>query len=115
MSITRWVKAYCTFAGIHFWPGAPKGHFLGHPHRHLFHVRAFAVVGGPDREIEFIALKEKIERYCIRYFRGPHTLSCEMMAEQLLRHFRLAQCQVDEDGENGAVVMEEGWWKEKKE
>lgn len=96
------------FEGVHWWPGAPQDvpeKYLVHPHRHMFYVEASKTVEHMDRQIEIIALRRRIEEYCYEHFRGPHILSCEMMAQKLLAHFLLSTCQVLEDNENGAVVI----------
>lgn len=90
--------------GYHRWPGAPPGSPLGFVHRHLFKGRAWAVVAGPNREIEFIDLKHKVEIYAkLAELAEWSTASCEQMAENILRHFpELLAVEVTEDGENGA-------------
>jgi len=96
------------FEGMHYWPGAPQDKpeaYLVHPHRHVFHVEATRLVMHDDREIEIIAFKREIKEFCeVNYGAGFHTLSCEMMAKEILRVFRLSRCSVLEDGENGAEV-----------
>lgn len=95
------------FAGIHSWPLAPQNveeRYLAAPHRHMFYVEAVKPVTHAERDIEIIALKREMAHYCWAYFKGPHTMSCESMAIQLLEEFGLLRCQVLEDNENGAEV-----------
>lgn len=96
------------FAGIHFWPDAPENaeSYLRHPHRHLFHVKAWKPVSHAEREVEIIALKKEMQAYVDqRWGDGtPRVDSCETIAMHLLRRFGLERCQVLEDGENGALV-----------
>ena len=99
--------------GMHYWKEAkeklPEVAFLSHPHRHIFHIKAKKDVSHDDRDIEIIMFKNKIERYLKdRYgffqtnFQGR---SCEMIASELLDVFDLNECEVLEDGENGAQVI----------
>lgn len=102
--------------GHHRWPGAPPGSPLGFVHRHLFKARAWAVVAGPDRQIEFIELKRKVEIYAkMTELAEWGTASCEEMAENILRRFpELLAVEVTEDGENGALVeWTMGEWNER--
>ena len=96
-----------TFEGVHSWPGAPqtvREKYLAHPHRHLFHVEAVKAVSHAERDIEIIALKNSMQRFCVENLGGPHDHSCETMALTLLTHFGLQRCRVLEDNENGAEV-----------
>ncbi len=110
-------RVFCTFTfeATHHWPGAPPGlpeSYLQNLHRHTFHVRAEACVTG-DREIEFIALRRKVETFVrnspvARPPGMPPTIgarSCETIAALILTHIECLDCvEVSEDGENGAVV-----------
>lgn len=91
------------FEGFHSWPDAPaEVAFLRSPHRHEFHVTAVRAVTHDDRDVEIIMLKRAVQLYCDTNFKGPHHMSCEMMARQLAETFSLERCAVSEDGENGA-------------
>lgn len=101
------VIARFTFEGVHSWPDCPEGGptpYLRHPHRHLFHVEAVKPVAHDERDVEFIALRRHMLAFCEVQLVGPHHLSCESMARQLLGTFGLSRCSVSEDGENGAEV-----------
>ena len=108
------IKVWCQFQapGIHYWKDADN--YLQHPHRHMFHFRAEVEVTEEDREIEFIEMKEKAERYIRGYVlldgMAPVQSSCEMLARETIdflrslygkRHYCVS---VSEDGENGATV-----------
>jgi hypothetical protein len=87
--------------------------YLASEHRHVFHVRCRKAVSHNDREIEFLLFKEEVKNWIIdRYPSGRNgeallgACSCEAIAERLLEQFRLAECEVSEDGENGSVVKE---------
>lgn len=97
------------FEGFHNWPGCPfeEVKYLRDRHRHIFHVKAFKRVTHSDRDVEFIMMKNAISAF-IRdlYPRGEMgATSCEMLAEILINKFELCQCEVNEDGENGAIVF----------
>jgi hypothetical protein len=107
MAATLAIIVRFQFAGIHNWPGAPRDvdeSYLAYPHRHMFHVEAIKAVNHAERDIEFIALKNEMQKYCEHHFDGPHTLSCESMALRLIADFDLKVCRVLEDNENGAEV-----------
>jgi len=71
----------------------------------MFHVSAWKRVTHDNRDIEFIQLKRDMASYChFTYGAEPTTLSCEMMAKELLEQFDLDSCEVSEDGENGGRV-----------
>lgn len=103
----------CQFAAFHHWPDAPESHaFLRTMHRHMFHVKAWALVDHDNRDIEFIFLKERIETYCRGRLEGTQTSkSCEQFAKILLEAFKeLFEVEVSEDGENGAIVRRLNEW-----
>jgi hypothetical protein len=111
--MTRYVVVRLQFQGIHSWPDAPDGvSFLRSPHRHVFHVEGRKVVDHSNRDVEFITLKNDVERWLASRFQWPHGiadmghLSCEMVAEELVNEFGLAECIVFEDGENGGGVAQ---------
>lgn len=78
---------------------------LRHEHRHLFHVRVELEVGHADRQIEFLALRDKLERLCNRLRAKPTSRhwSCEHYAAAIGRALGAARVDVSEDGENGAT------------
>jgi hypothetical protein len=100
--------------GLHRWPQAaeiePKVAFLSHPHRHIFHVKVIKQVNHDDRDIEIILFKRKVIDYLTtKYATVPRMLdfrsmSCEMIAEEILNQFECKQVEVLEDNENGAMV-----------
>ena len=99
---------FCTlqFVGFHSWKEADgKNAFLRHIHRHQFHIKATVGVNGLDREIEFISLKEKIQKFVNEKYEGKtFPDSCEQLALDILREFNLDEVTVSEDQENGATV-----------
>jgi hypothetical protein len=103
------IEVVCTlrFEGTHRWPGAEgEVAFLASIHRHEFHVKAYREVRHADRDYEIITLKRDMTRYIESAYPDGNlgTKSCEMLAMELLAQFNLSQCEVLEDGENGARV-----------
>lgn len=108
-------EVFCTFQidGTHNWPGCPFDEvaYLRDNHRHMFHVKAFKAVHHDDRDTEFIMLKHAMMRYLRHnYYKSgdcTHAFgarSCEMIARELIDEFGLTKCEVNEDGENGAIL-----------
>lgn len=99
--------------GLHNWENCPleEVSYLKFPHRHQFVIESFKTVSHLDRDLEFFVLKHKIDEYFKqRYYNEQHKLhifnsmSCEMIALELVKEFQLSECRVSEDGECGAVV-----------
>lgn len=98
--------------GFHNWPKAfVEVGFLRDRHRHIFHIECRKVVEHDDRDIEIITLKRTIEKHLHdMYYEGSRgacefgSMSCEMIAAELLHQYDLSSCEVTEDGENGAIV-----------
>lgn len=109
MKLRRSVVVSLQFPAFHHWPKAPEeSNFLRFRHRHLFKVRAWAEVEHNDRDIEFIALKDKIYAYIYEHYFNQDLgeTSCESIAERLLYQFlELHTVEVLEDGENGAFLQ----------
>ncbi len=92
---------------VHCWPNChiKEVEFLKHPHRHVFHIVCKKTVTHEDRDIEFIALKWKIQDYLTNLVgKDMGSWSCEKLAQELVYSFKLNYCEVSEDGENGAEV-----------
>lgn len=109
-------EVYCTLQveGLHCWPGCPFDEvaYLRDPHRHVFHIKAHKPVFHDDRDTEFIILKHQIWNYLRLQYYNQQTKtcdfgaqSCEMIARELVDQFGLTKADVNEDGENGAVVF----------
>ena len=112
-------EVFCSlqFEATHNWPECPFSEvdYLCDPHRHVFHVKAYKKVFHDDRDVEFIMLKHDIMDYLhAEYYDEAYRMgvlgktSCEMLAAELIEQFDLSICEVSEDGENGAVVYNEG-------
>jgi hypothetical protein len=85
--------------------------FLGHLHRHIFHIEVTIEVYHADRDIEFIQFKRWIERLYDQKTLDLDYKSCEMLAHELLKHIqneygfdRTVHVNVSEDNENGAII-----------
>lgn len=106
--------------GFHCWPQAfPAVDYLRDRHRHIFHITCKKNVDGIiDREIEIIEFKRKIQRFLLHNFGNKNltnstessycefgSLSCESIAQFLLKSFDLEYCLVLEDAENGSEVL----------
>lgn len=102
--------------GIHNYPTASQDFddrvkFLEFPHRHNFGVEAVLPVYHDNRDTEFILLKRQVieflnEKYynldfAMLYF---GSMSCEMIAKEIMVNFGFKMVKVDEDGENYAIV-----------
>ena len=107
---------YCSISieGVHCWPDCPfeEVAFLRDPHRHQFVIKAHKQVFHDDRDVEFIMLQRKIFQYVYLTYADENgvcqfgSMSCEMIADELLERFDLVMCDVSEDGENGAMVVD---------
>jgi hypothetical protein len=111
-------EVFCSFSfeALHCWAKCPidEVSYLRDMHRHMFYVKAFVEVNHDDRDVEFIQLKHNMQAYLMQKY--PHdqlspfpvlvlqSMSCEMLAQDLLERFNLVRCEVNEDNENGAIV-----------
>jgi hypothetical protein len=101
--------------GVHRWKNCPieEVDFLRNYHRHIFNIVAKVYVTHSDRDVEFIQLAHRIKRHLTeKYFSKQYQciffddMSCEMIAEELVGVFELYECEVNEDGEGGAIVRD---------
>ena len=115
--IFTYVIIKTSFEGLHCWKNIPSGHrsqFLKNPHRHVFNFELYFKVFHDDRDVEFFDMKDKIDEVLKEWFPkevnellpNMGSISCEMLANRLLKHFEDQNCntvKVFEDSENGAV------------
>ncbi len=103
--IIIWVTT--TFEALHRWIEAPDDvDFLREFHRHLFHVKVGIEVNHLNRDIEFFQFKRKLDRFLVEKYKDKYMeKSCEMIAEEILAHFKASFVEISEDGENGAIVF----------
>lgn len=122
MSMPPFIKSevYCkvNFEAIHNWPGVvdipglEEVHYLQHPHRHIFVIRAYSRVTHSDRDVEFIWLAHQIEKFLKDsfptfngYAANIGSMSCEMIGAKILEAFpSVYKVDVSEDDENGAIM-----------
>lgn len=99
--------------GIHQWKDCSikEVSFLTYPHRHMFKVRMEKKVTHNDRELEIIKFKHSVLTYLkLTYFddeKQSHifgNMSCESIAEELMKKFNADLVEVLEDNENGAII-----------
>ena len=104
--------------GFHNYPDASKNHgelvkFLEQPHRHIFKFNCKKRVNHDNRDEEFILLRRKVKQYINRKFPVFESgcecydfgsMSCEMIAKNILKQFDFDSVEVSEDGENYAIV-----------
>lgn len=111
--VTRKVIVTLQIEGLHNWPSCPieEVSYLKDPHRHMFHIKATKEVEHNDRDVEIIQLKHQMQAYLkSKYYSFKlelhklGSMSCEDIAEDLLNTFNLCECEVLEDGENGASI-----------
>lgn len=113
------ITVFCTteFEGWHRWAGAPPElSYLSNCHRHMFKVKVSVTVRELDRQIEFIQLKGFVNSLIsdgwleVGTKDQPVGSSCEMFADLIagvvFSNFAgNVSVEVNEDGENGAVVV----------
>ena len=99
--------------GIHRWKKCPLDEvsYLREYHRHVFHIEATLDVNHTNRDVEFIQLTHTIIKVLhAKYYSVEHQccffddMSCEMIADELVDAFNLTSCEVNEDGEGGAII-----------
>lgn len=99
--------------GVHRWKecSLEEVAYLRDYHRHMFHIHAKCFVNHQNRDIEFIQLTHQIKQYLTdKYYSEQYKcllfgdMSCEMIAQELVEKFGLYECEVNEDGESGAIV-----------
>lgn len=108
MVIERKVWWTLQFPALHCFPEAQAPvQFLRDTHRHMFKVRCEAYVSHNNREIEFLTIKEQMQKFCDEQYAGRDlgSMSCEDIATALLFAFdEVCAVEVSEDGENGVVL-----------
>lgn len=96
--------------GYHKYPNAPEEvSFLRNLHRHLFHIRIQFEQTHSDRDIEYFIFKRWLLEQL--HVGNVSNKSCEMLAEEIremvlkkIGYDRDVIVEVNEDGENGAIV-----------
>lgn len=116
----RLITVHTSFEGFHRYADAPdEVSYLRDVHRHIFNVSVQMEVFHADRELEFIMVKHQLDKFIsclpVRVKENAAKMSCEMIAERIIEYLtvsygstRSINVSVDEDGENGSVVVWEG-------
>jgi hypothetical protein len=75
----------------------------------MFYVEVKFAVTHDNREIEFLTMKAKIDKYLSENYDGKfiYSKSCEMIAEEILNEFKASFVSVFEDNENGSEVSQD--------
>jgi hypothetical protein len=104
------------YEALHNWPGVvemlpndPWIRMLKDKHRHIFHITLEKQVAHSDRDVEIILFKQSVLKHLEITFGRPGDLgamSCEMLAERLLKKYECYSVEVLEDNENGAKVYQ---------
>jgi len=112
MSHSSTIYARVRYDALHYWlQPTEKRDYLGHPHRHTFHITASAFVEHDNRDIEFHDLKDMLAEAILFMSNqegvasfGPR--SCEMIGAELLDLLpnTVYQVEVREDEDVGAIV-----------
>lgn len=97
------------FSAIHCWPECPiiEVGYLRNPHRHEFHVKMKMQVHHANRDVEFIQLKNDVNKWIRENWEASDlgSMSCEDMCKTLFLEFGVDYVSVLEDGENGAEYI----------
>lgn len=112
----KYVCVQTRYEAIHFYPDAPdEVAFLRNLHRHEFQVNVTMEVFHGNRDVELILLKRFLNDTINASIPKTSDISCEVMASLIADALRdkygparWLQVQVLEDGENGALVIDEG-------
>ena len=99
--------------GVHKWAECPilEVNYLKNEHRHMFHITCKKSVSHNERQVEIIQLKHQLNKFLNDTFFKKEigcldfqNMSCETIAETLLKAFQLNYVEVLEDNENGAAI-----------
>jgi len=98
-----------SFPATHHWPECPieEVSFLRDEHRHVFYVTMKWRVDHNNRQIEFIQQKMRVDEHLESFYANKSLgrVSCEDIAEALLKEFKANYVSVFEDNENGAEAL----------
>ena len=76
--------------GSHNWPNAPPLYtFLASPHHHIFHFEVHIPVGGENRELEFLDVRQQLVKLYSAGCYNFYNRSCEMIARELADAIRV--------------------------
>lgn len=106
--------------GFHRWKDAPERRwYLRDLHRHLFKIEVAISVKHNDREVEFHDLLDFCKGLTHEFHKVDNqNMSCEHHSHAIIRELekkypgRAIRCSVFEDGECGAVAMNEEYYEQ---
>ncbi len=105
--IRKYIQVNLQVEGLHHWQECDLKDvlYLKNLHRHIFYIKAIKEVSHNNRDIEIILFKNSIRKYLQETYQGNFgNMSCEDIAEDVLRKFDCNIVEVLEDNENGAIV-----------
>lgn len=111
--MTKLVSCKLQVPGFHKWEDAFKEvEYLKNKHRHVFEITVYFKVNKNDREIEIINTQNKIQRYLMVKYGCSNliecdfnSMSCEDIAEDILKSFNAYCVTVTEDGFGGSTII----------
>jgi hypothetical protein len=103
----KFITIKTVYEATHNWPDCDieEVSYLKNEHRHQFYITCSKEVNHNDRDIEIIQFKKAINEYLGSYGGKLGSISCEELAERLIKEFHLSSCKVLEDNENGAILI----------
>lgn len=108
----KYVICKLDIQGFHCWPDAPKElEYLSFRHRHVFVIRVHIPVQNNNRQIEFITKQDNIKRLLMSVYGCDFdacdfgSMSCEDIAEFLMKETNAVSVEVLEDGCGGAKLV----------
>jgi len=106
-SLRKFIIVRTDFEAIHRWLECPfeDVSFLREFHRHKFFVEVKKQIE-EDRGIEFIMFQREVKEFIRVAYEGKNlgAMSCERIAEDILRFFEASSVSVWEDNENGSEI-----------
>lgn len=114
MLVERWAVVRWQFEAWHRWPGVDldgERGYLGHSHRHMFHVELGVSTTHNEREIEFHNLLDLGKASQVARIHQRSDMSCETMCDAIGLDIRMVyperrvKVSVFEDNEVGAQMQ----------
>lgn len=110
--MTKLVICKVSIPGFHKWEEAPDSlAYLRSRHRHVFEIEVGIQVTNNNREIEIISTQNTIQKYLLRKYGENsvecefYNMSCEDIAEEILKTFHAYYVTVTEDGFGGSTII----------
>jgi hypothetical protein len=113
-TFNTYIEVSFQWSGTHCYPTATGVHsYLSNQHRHLFKGTATIEVFHDDRELEYFAVLDFINKALLVNYKNLAGRSCERVAYDILNNLqiqydpeckRYMEVKITEDGENGSIV-----------